>query len=360
MTAWSVFVACRGAGDGRPDDPVATHTGTAPTFLWDDGEVLVVPDGDGLTLFDRDGDRVVSRDWADLVGSCERCGGEGASADGDGLLVSFTTENPVSGGAVARLTGDLSLDWRVDGFAFPHDAVRDPADDTVLIPEIGGSRITWIEGDGASNAPLRRLDTATDGWQAAGPNGAERLDHDGRTYVLFSHRGGWGGTGFIDLWDITTPGSPVRRWRFPESGALRIPHGPVFRVFGGHTWLVYAHSKATDASSTVGLAWADDPTRPPTYVADLLPVGDEAPLDFLRGVELTSDGQLWLTDSGPGGGGSTRPEGRVLRGRIPADLEPSGRSGAWDDLSFVEFTPEPFATDLVNPFEGWLWTGPLP
>lgn len=357
MPIWT-WLAC--APDPAGDGPGPhSGTGTAADFLWDDARVLLVPDRVGVTFFGRDGEPVLARTWTELVGDCDRCGGEGASDDGDGLLLTFTTDGPTSDGAVARLDGDGALDWRVDGLGFPHDAERDPADGTVIVVEVTRSIVSWIAGDGASAERLRVLDRGVAGWEAGLPNGAERFDWEGRSYLLLSHRGlavAEQAAGFLSLWDVTTPGAPTRVWRFPERGHLRTPHGAVLRRFDGHLWLLYAHSDGTAASSTVGFAWADDPTLPPRYVADLQPVGAEAPFDFLRGVELTTDGSMWLTDSGPGSGASTVPLGRVLSATLPAGLVPSAASGAFGDLTLIDVEPAPFASGLTNPFEGWLWT----
>ncbi len=331
-----------------------------------DRGVLVVPTGRGLSFLGPEGETAWEREWSELVGGCLLCGGEGASADGDGLLLSFTTEGPTRGGAVARLDVDGVLDFRVDGFAFPHDAVRDPSDDTIVIPEVNGSTASWIAGDGSSAEVLRELGPDTPDWPGQLPNGAERFDFGGRRYVLFSHRGlpprptGTAApehsTGLLSLWDITTP-SPARVWVYPPEGNLDVPHGAVFRYFRDQWWLLYAHTRGADGGSTVGLAVTDDPTRPPAYVADLLPTGPGAPLDFLRGVELTADGTLWLVDSGVGNGvGTMTPTGRLLRATFP-DLAPRGASGAVDrDQVFVDQGVEVLTGGLDNPFEGWLWT----
>ena len=50
----------------------------------------------------------------------------------------------------------ISLDWRVDGFAFPHGAVRVPGGD-VAVAETFEQAITWVPGDGSSADPLQRI-----------------------------------------------------------------------------------------------------------------------------------------------------------------------------------------------------------
>lgn len=377
----------------RPPDPTPTEGGSPPTaatghtgapahsaaptgetgapsprpLRFDEGAALVVPDGDGLTLFDRDGAEVWARTWTEIAGPCDACGGEGATADGDGLLLAFTTLGVTSGGAVARLDGDGALDWRVDGFGFPHDAVRDPADDAVIVVETAGSRLRWIPGDGSTDEALRALDGVVPGWPGGLPNGAERIDDDGVPYLLLSHRGlgeprpgTTPANGFLSLWDLSDPTAPALVWRFPAVGGLGSPHGAVVREHDGHRWLVWAHSDGLWLGGTVGLAWLDDLRAGPVYVADLQPAGAEAPFEFLRGAELTDDGELWLTDSGPGGGASTQPTGRVLRAELPAGLGPAVESGAWGDQRLVTLEPVRVASGLVNPFEGWIWQAPFP
>ncbi|MEZ4241671.1 MAG: hypothetical protein R3F59_37100 [Myxococcota bacterium] len=86
-----------------------------------------MPDGAGLHLVGADGADVWSRAWPDLLGDaagCAPCGGEGASADGDGLLVAFTDGGDRFSGGVARLHADGSLDFRVGGLTFPTTPCR--------------------------------------------------------------------------------------------------------------------------------------------------------------------------------------------------------------------------------------------
>jgi hypothetical protein len=381
---WALAALLGGAC--RPDEPAGhtgRHTGSAEhTGAGDllppptarelaEGDVLVVPEKQGLTFLRADGSRAWSDTWTAVVGDCAACGGEGASADGDGLLLSFTTEGPTRGGAVARLAADGALDWRVDGFAFPHDAVRDPFDDTVIVPEVGGSRLTWIPGDGTSAEPVRVLEPGMPDWPAKLPNGAERFDFDGRRYLLVSHRGlptlptRTGGspvpTGLLSLWDLTD-GAPALVWRFPEAGGLDTPHGAVFRVHEGRWWLLYAHTRGAAVGGSVGVAVTDDPTQLPAYVADLVPTGAAAPFDFLRGVDLSADGTLWLVDSGPGNGVGTRePTGRMLSAPLPDLPAPAGATGVVDtDQVLVDLRPTVLTEGLGNPFEGWWWRPPWP
>jgi hypothetical protein len=329
---------------------------------FDANHVLVVPTRTGVTFLASDGSVAWERDWSDLVGACGDCGGEGSSADGDGLLLSFTTEGPTSGGAVARIDATGALEFRVDGFGFPHDAIRDPFDDSILIPEVTGSKITWIPGDGSSSNALRVLDSAEPDWIGALPNGAERFDFDGRSFLMLSHRGlpsALGGAGKISLWDISTA-TPSLVWLYPSSGSLDTPHGALYRYYLGQWWMFYAHTEGSNGRGTVGLAVTDDPTVLPSYVADLVPEGPEAPFEFFRGVEFAADGTLYLTDSRGGSGGS----GRVLTtpfGTLVPTLAPTGATGAVNvDQVNVQFTPLPFADGVDNAFEAWLWEPTFP
>ena len=117
--------------------------------------------------------------------------------------------------------------------AFPHDAIRDPADGTIMVTETANNQIRWIDGTGASATTLRALGTR-DPRFGAQPNGADRFDHEDSSYLLLSHRRTGSDQlstgGMLTLWDITTAGNPRFVWRFPEDGVLDTPHAPIFRV----------------------------------------------------------------------------------------------------------------------------------
>jgi hypothetical protein len=329
--------------------------------LFDDDHVLVIPDHDGLKLMASDGSFALSSTWSQLVGSCSSCGGEGASADGDGLLVSFTTNWPAGG--IARIGLDGTLDFRLDGFAFPHDLIRDPVDGTLIVPETFQSQIVWLAGDGSSGDALRSIGMGTESWEFADdPNGLERIAEDGHTYLVESVRGGAQQpiNGKIRLWDISDPSNLTFVWEFPSEGTLYAPHCPIFRQHEGQWWLIWAHSNGAPSGSSVGLAVTDDLATLPQYVADLEPVGEQAPFQFLRGVELTADGWLYLTDSGPGQGLSEQPLGRVMKVPMPTGLLPTGAAGgAEQDQVLIDLEGIELVLDgLVNPFEGWLWKLP--
>jgi len=320
-------------------------------------ETLVVPHSGGLQLLALDGSVSASWTWTDLAGSCARCGGEGASPDGDGLLLSFTTGEGGGArtGAIARVDANGDLDFRVDGFGFPHDVIRDPLDDTLIVVETGADALRWIPGDGSAESAVRSL-TTSDAQFPGNPNGAERVDVGGRSYLLVSHRPN--GDGRITMWDITD-GAPTFVWRFPASGHVATPHGPILRPVGSDWWLLWAHTDGQGRNNgTVSLAVTSDPTVAPTYVADLVPGDDVGPFSFFRGVELLTDGRMFLTDSGGGGGpGGGGASGRVIEATFP-DLEPpaTGESGAYGDQVFVPLgDATEIASGLGMPFEAWYW-----
>ena len=356
------IVGCNG-GSGVPD---RTPSGDTGTFVFpappSDDPVLVVPDLEGLHLLGvDDGLTRWSRTWEQLVGPCDRCGGEGASVDGDHLLVSFVNgevggDSGLPQGSIARVGADGTVDLQLDGFAFPHDVVRDPADGSLIVANTSSHRLTWVAGDGSSGEPLREIGRSTGGF-ADLPNGMDRFDHEGRSLLLVSHRSQ---EGRITLWDITTPGEVELQWVFPPEGRLSLPHGPVFRRVAGQWWLLYAHTAGGPAGGSVGLAVTDDPLQRPRYVADLFPDPEVDRYMFLRGVELTWDRRLILTDSGFIGGAS---QGRVLVAEWPtlqpADpTNPEAPNGARGSQRFVGIG----ATELLRdgfsaPFEGWVWGG---
>lgn len=362
MLPFLAFVACTPGGGTVPTAGQTGDTGgvgTPPTLVFDETRVLVVPHHKGLSLFAHDGTSTAAS-WSTLVGPCADCGGEGASADGDGLLLAFTT-GVGQLGDVARLDGTGALDFRVGVFDFPHGAARDPADGTLIVPESTADRISWIPGDGTSSDPVRQLDADHPQWPGQIPNGIERFDHEGRSWLLASHRGSRSraspGTdpvpnGLVSMWDITDPQAPTLAWTFPQGGGIDTPHGSIIRERDGRFWLLYAHTEGAEVGGSVGLAVTDDLSIAPEYVADLVPA---EPFTFLRGVELTGDGWLYLTDSG---GTVAAGRGRIVKAPFPADLSPTGASGvAHEDQVFVDLDgAELFAQGLDRPFQGWLWT----
>ncbi len=337
-------------------DTDVTDTGDStvpsPPRIFDAAHVLVIPTNDGIALMANDGTIVHGWSWNAMVGDCGGCTGEGSSADDVGLLVSWAGMGQNQG--IARIDETGAVDFVVTGMQFPHEAIRDPADQSILVPEAFSNNVNWYAGDGSSDAPVRTLNGAHPDWSQNLPNGAERVDYDGRAYLLLSNRGsGAPNFGRITFWDITDPSAIEFVWSYPRSGTLDTPHGPVFRQFDGQWYLLYAHSYGAPDGGAVGVAVTSDPTLLPDYVADLVPEAPVGPFDFLRGVELTEDGWLWMTDSGPEFGFG---EGRVMSALFPTGLVPDGSVGNEDDQTFV---PLPNVTvvlgGLDNPFEGWLW-----
>lgn len=340
--------------DTETTDPDPTGT----PRLFDAYHVLVVPTEEGVAFYANDGSVVHEYTWASMVGACNGCTGEGASADGDGLLVSWAGFGANQG--IARIGPTGAVEFIVKGMAFPHDAVRDPADDGIIVPEAFAQAVTWYAGDGSSDQWYRAIDGDTPGWNQNLPNGMERVDYDGRTYILVSNRGsgGPGGAGLVTFWDITDPAAPPSKvWQFPKTGSLDTPHGPVLRQYDGTWYLLYAHSYGgPGGNGAVGVATLTDPTAEPVYVADLVPEQPVDSFDFLRGVELTDDGFLWLTDSGPES--SNLPQGRIMTMPFPTGLLPTGKSGSitGDNQDFVGMPGGSVVVDdMANPFEGWLW-----
>ena len=230
-------VACTACSDSASVDQGSTGTsptadtssGPAPT----DPDRLVVPSGTGLALVYPGGALADHFAWPDLVGECDSCAGEGASADGDALLVAIATGAGLSDG-IARVFPDGTLDFRVDGFRFPHDVIRDPADGTLMVVETFADRVVWIDGSGSSREALREIGVPSTPEMVAQPNGAELVNTGERRYLLLSHVGEVTAplrpAGKITLWDITSPGALAHVWSYPPDGALA---GRTVRFFAG-------------------------------------------------------------------------------------------------------------------------------
>ncbi len=351
-----------------PGQPPLWDSGTAPerpaelpTRLLDDDHVLVVPQSDGLAIHRTDGTRARLMIWSDIAPDCNGCVGEGASADGDGLLVtwselSFGRAVELQGG-LARLAFDGTPTLGPRELAFPHDAVRQPSDGSIAVAEAFADRVAWYTDGDTSGHPIAVLGPR-EHLDVPLTNGLDHLAWQGRHLVAITGRGNLQNDpsgGVIELWDLTDPTVPQRLWRFPESGGLDSPHGGSLRWYDGQWWLLYAHTFAVGDVGTIGVATMADPTEPPSYVADLVPAGVD-PLWFVRGVDLTDDGVLLITDSGLDLSGKI---GRILAAPFPT-LPPAATSGAApDDQVFALLEDvELLATDIPNPFEGWLWRAP--
>lgn len=348
----------------RPVGEVTCGASTADAAprRFDDDHVLVVPTMDGIELVNADGRSERLASWPEQIDGCPRCTGEGASADGDGLLVAVNRSSDPHDGGVARLDARGAVEWLVDGFAFPHDAVRDPTDDTIIVPESLLDRVSWVACDGSSSTPVRAMTKGRiPGFDGGEPNGADRLDWQGRHYLLLTDRqDGFGWTGSITLWDLADS-PPALVWRFPATGGLGKPHSPILRPWQGRWWLLWAHTEGAQADgSSVGVAVTDAPTAPPSYVADLLPPAGAAPWGAARGVELGDDGSLWVTDSSTDGWSGSLI-GAIDQATLPS-LSPTGATGAaGEDQVFVRLDQvDRLVEGLAFPFEAWLWRRPTP
>jgi hypothetical protein len=187
------------------------------------------------------------------------------------------------------------------------------------------------------------------GYEGTVPNSLDLITYDGHNWLLMSSR-----DGMMTMWDITTPGSPSLAWRYPSAGDLDTPHGPVVREYDGQFYLVYAHTYGGSARNegSVGVAVMAYPSDPPEYLADLVaPVG-VPDFGFLRGVELTTDGVLYITDAGTEFVDSGS-RGKLYSATLPAGLSPTGATGASGGTQhYVDFTDlDELMGSLGTPFE---------
>lgn len=334
----ALAVACRG---GPADD-----SGVAPAVE----SLLLVPGYDGLLFYDADFAPVAAWTWPELVPGCDaRCGGLGAAADGDGLLVAAayggSGEDRPSG--VVRLSADGPEIVAPGPFAFAHNAVRDPVTGAMIVTETSLDQLLWLDDDGAT--ALYTLGVDHPDFVELRPNGLKLLELDSGVHLLLSSRGvvGPGGTpGVISLWNVDDPDAPSLVWRFPGSGSLAAPHGPELREWAGRWWLLYAET----GSRNLGVAITDDPTVLPAHVADLtLPDAEEA--GFLRAIGLQDDGTLLVVDSG--GQNGNPPKGSIYLASLPDELL-DARAG--DAPRVLELDDAAVVIDeLADPFEAWWW-----
>jgi hypothetical protein len=331
-----------------------------PVYL-DDEHVLVVPGSDALEFYDDMGRLVASRSIDDMVDDCAGCVLLGASADGDGMLVTWS-ESAGGGakGGVVRIDAQGTVGG-VDGFAFPHDVARDPVTGHVIVCETSADSLVWVPADWDTNEALYVLGADQTGFEAGHPNGLQVFGYEGRQLAMFSNRGTLmdEAGGFISMWDITDPAGPEQLWRFPSVGYLDTPHGATLRNVDGTWWLAYAHTYGLNVddvdgdAGTVGLAVTDDPLTPPRYVADLTPGLSAEPFHFLRSIEITADGRVLLTDTG--WSGQSTP-GRVVVAPLPIYPVTGASGAAHKDQVFYPLRDQRVLVDnLSDPFEGWLW-----
>lgn len=353
LLALVLVAGCGSAPDsGSVEPPTPPDTG-AP-LPPEEPSIVVSHDG-GLALFDLDGSERLGWTWEALAPGCAVAGavcfGEGLQADGDGLLfVHSTASQYVVDGGLGRMSAPGQVDFLLTGFDFPHDVVRAPDEQLVLV-ESFGSRLSWLAGDGSSATRAQVLDASHSDWALETPNSVARFDQNGRTYVVVADRGSLlqvGASGVIELWDITEP-TPARVWRFPDGSPLNIPHGAELQLHDGRIWLTYGHTLGDEGrSSTIGVAVTDDVTQLPAYVADLVP---SPALTFLRGVSL-HDGVLYLAESGESGEGPG-----IYTATLP-DLAESKHAGGFGDQQRVELSVRLHIDVPEGPYEAWVWDEP--
>lgn len=363
------------ATTGTTTTPTTASTSTsttstpAPVHVFGPEQRLVVSDQAGVALYDANGHRTHLWAWADLTPSCDRgCDGEGVAADADGLLATYARfRGPEIPGGVVRLGPggkDLQVDWVLEEFQFPHDVARDPGGQGIIVVNSLEHELVWVEEGGTADDRLHVVgEDHPDFDRFYLPNGFELIDWGGRAYALVNNRGSSASDydeGQIALWDITDPANASLVWQYPEGGFLGAPHGARFRWFDGSWWLIYAHSTALGRSGTAGFAVTHDPTVRPSYVADLQPGASLEEWTFPRGVELTTDGQVYLTE--PFNAGDLGDDvGFVARFAMPTSLAPTGKTGAFTgDGAQLELVVLEEVEKLVGgldvPFEAWIWT----
>ena len=332
--------------DGLSDEPQILD--------FDEDALLIMPDEDGLQFIASDTSTWRSLSWEDLVPVCDgACYGEGGSTDGDGLLATYVMDTQLFNGGVIELDIDGNLLGGIQGLSFPHDAVRHPADGSIIVAEAFGF-ITWYDSGGS---PLFQIDRGTPGWenQMGTPNGLDLIEYGGSTYLLICSR-----NGVISMWDITAAASASLLWRYPAAGDLDTPHGAVLRELDGTFYLLYAHTLGGPGrgEGSVGVAALSDPAAPPQYLADLVLPPGALPFGFLRGVELTDGGELLITDAGAELVDQGPDQGGLWSASFPA-LAATGATGARGSQVYREFKDmTPLLDGLAMPFEGRLMPAP--
>jgi hypothetical protein len=266
--------------------------------------------------------------------------------------------------------GDLVVDWELENYAYPHDAVADPSGLGVIVAETLEARILWIEpGDESVHTSL---DATHADWDYNNPNSLDLVKRNGRHYLLMSNRGNDAGDssgsavdGTLVLWDITEASAPDLIWTYPKSGTLGMPHSPVLRRVQGVWVLAYAHTIAVrvdgnGGQGAVGLASTQKLTKRPTYLGDGLLPTDLGDIENTRGVDLGTDGRLYFSESGFSEDGTQASPSRLITATLPALTAP-GLSGAYteghENQAFITLEDaKVLADDLSGSFEPRLWT----
>ncbi len=338
-----------------------------PTF--DGDRVLLVSLSDRAGRFAVNGDEEPEISLADYVPRCVNnryCLVEGVTEDGDGLWVNWVDAGEGYNGGLFRLdpgTSGPELIWDTDGMQYPHETVRDPTGPYLIVADAFANTVAWLPDDGSGDfsAPIAFLDPSNNGEPTAQlPNGLQVFEWDGRALLLTSYRtddfeepGDTNGS--IVLWDITDRQNVTKVWRYPETGTVYAPHNPTLHVRDGEWILTYAQPLGYRGDTgTIGIAVAPDPFTGPAYVMDLVPT-DAVVWSFPRGVLLTADDVLYVTDTGV-----ARVEGTVSFGSLPTDLTPSTKGGTYNeagtDQTFVTLEDvEVFVTGLTTGYRSIIW-----
>jgi hypothetical protein len=217
------------------------------------------------------------------------------------------------------------------GLNFTHSFATDPAGELLAVADTDNSRVLVLEVQDGPARVRQVLDRTASGWgDRKFPNRVQWWAEEERSFLLVTYKSRQGATneGSLLLWELTDPHNPVRRWAFPEQGALAAPHNAILDRETG--LLSYGHSLGSAANAlngtegSVGLALYQGPERSPVYVADL-----SAPrFGFVREAELDGDGLL-VTDSGcQTAKADCGHSPAILRVALP-ELSAAGLSGAW-------------------------------
>lgn len=372
----SLLLACHGgADDGDPTVPYVTDTAavnppdTPPEDpVFDADHVLLVSAIGAIHVLGADGDELDQWDLATYV-TDPACGGqcraEGLTPDGDGMVLNWAQQDGMEtvGGLVRMdpVDGALGVTWAMGGWVYPHEVVRDPSGPNFLVADAMLDGVFWVpdDGSGRADAPVARIDEDTEGVDDAHtPNGLALYRDGDRSFLVVSYRGNDAGTpasevGRLLCFDVTDRADPRFLWKFPAEGNLQAPHNPSFHWRDGRWVLLYAHSHGDRGQAgSIGVAQTVDLARAPTYIADLRP--DSGEWGFPRGVALTGDDQLIITDTS-----TDRGLGAVYLADFPTELRPGGESGAFHvdgvDQHFETVETTTFAIGFEQAYRAFLW-----
>ena len=228
------------------------------------------------------------------------------------------------------------------GLNFTHSFSHDPSGTLLAVADTDNSRVLVVEVQDGPARVVELLDSADPGWgDRKYPNRVQWWTEEERSFLLVTYKSREGATnqGSLLLWELTDLHNPVRRWAFPERGALAAPHNALLDPDSG--LLSYGHSlgSSDDAlrgtAGSVGLALYQGPDAAPLYVADLA----ASSFGFIREAEPDGEGLL-VTDSGcQTAKVDCGHDPAILRVGLPP-LEAAGLSGAWtsehEQQKFIE------------------------